>query len=235
MADAARRERGKHLGEHTQPLFQHQPTEKADRHLVVADPQRAPPCEAARLGMEAAMVDPARPVGDRCRHSPLADQGGDRGGWCQDQIGAIVEPPQDAQHHRLQQAIAVIAKIGIEAGVDRGDHRHSSPPRPGDRGMAQELGRGDMNEVGCECLQVAARACGQAAAQFVLAPPARKGKGRHIDQVATRRKGGGVRGRRIDPHRRARAEQMLDQQVQRLVGAVTHVIIVAAEQGHAEV
>ena len=56
-----------------------------------------------------------------------------------------------------------------------------------------------------------------------------------VDQIAGRREGGLVDGRRIDADLHALPQQILDEAVERLVGAVAHVIVIARKEGDAEV
>ena len=57
----------------------------------------------------------------------------------------------------------------------------------------------------------------------------------HADEVAGRLERRVVDRRRIDAHLRALAQQIADQPVERLVGAVADIIVIAREQGDAEV
>jgi hypothetical protein len=56
------------------------------------------------------------------------------------------------------------------------------------------------------------------------------GDGRRADQVAGRREGGGIGGRGIDAHLRTLTQQIADEAIERLVRAIAHIIIIAAEQ-----
>ena len=58
---------------------------------------------------------------------------------------------------------------------------------------------------------------------------------RNPDQIAGRRKGRMRNRRRIDSHVHALAQQIADQPVERLVGAVAHIIVIARKQGDAEI
>ena len=57
----------------------------------------------------------------------------------------------------------------------------------------------------------------------------------NADQVAGRREGGLLDRRRIDADLHALAQQIADQPVERLVGAVADIIVIARKQGDAEV
>src|SRR3546814_18334141 len=60
--------------------------------------------------------------------------------------------------------------------------------------------------------------------------PARHRHGRRADQVARRFEGRAVRGGRIDAHRRPLPQQIGDEAVERLVRAIAHIIVIAAEE-----
>jgi hypothetical protein len=56
-----------------------------------------------------------------------------------------------------------------------------------------------------------------------------------VDYFSGRRKGGMFDRRGINADMHALAKQILDQPVQRLVGAVPDIIVIARKEGHAEV
>ena len=58
--------------------------------------------------------------------------------------------------------------------------------------------------------------------------------GGDADHFAVGLEGRALDGGRIDANRRALAQQIVDQPVQRLIGAVPDIIVIAAEQGDAE-
>ena len=100
--------------------------------------------------------------------------------------------------------------------------------------MPQKFGRGDMDDIRPERLEIGARLRGQSAAELILATPSDHREGGHIDEIAGRRKSGFGDGRRIDANGYAAVQQMPDQEVERLVGAVAHIIVIAAEQRDAK-
>jgi len=65
--------------------------------------------------------------------------------------------------------------------------------------------------------------------------PSGNGDGGKVDQIPGRRESGRLGDRRIDPHRRALAQQIAGEPVQRLVRPVADIIVIAAEKGDAEV
>ena len=62
----------------------------------------------------------------------------------------------------------------------------------------------------------------------------RDGNGRDADKIAGRFKCRCVGRRRVDAHLHALAEQIAHETVQRLVGAVPHIIVIARKQGDAD-
>ena len=150
-------------------------------------------------------------------------------------VEPVVEALLDADDQRLEKADAVIAEIGFEARVDRCHRGDAVPVRPFDRGMAQEFGRRAMDDVGRKRFEVAAYARGKPAREPVFVAPRGQRHRRHVDQIAGRREGGSRRRRRIDAQRHARRQQVRGEQVQRLIGAVADIIIIAREQRDAEI
>ena len=115
-----------HVGEDVEALFHHQPAEKADRDLVVGDPERAPPFEIAARRREAIMIHAARPDRDRRRHAPVAEDLRHAAARHHHLVDAIVEARQDLDHQRLEERQLVIAEIGFEPRVERGDRRDAA-------------------------------------------------------------------------------------------------------------
>src|SRR3546814_105990 len=64
---------------------------------------------------------------------------------------------------------------------------------------------------------------------------ARERDGGDADELAIGREGGLVDGRRIDADRGALAEEIFNQTVERLVGSIADIVVVAAEEGNAKV
>jgi hypothetical protein len=145
------------LGEDVEPLLHHQPADEADHRLVVADAEPAPPGEVAAVGIEDLPVDAAGPDADIVAHPLLAKQLRHRVGRREDGVAAAVEAAQYRLHHRLEEGEAVIAEIGLEAGVDRGDHRDVHMAGQRDRAVAEHIGAGDVEDVRAEGADVAAR------------------------------------------------------------------------------
>ena len=91
-----------------------------------------------------------------------------------------------------------------------------------------------MDDVGSEKLKVAANPAREGNRQPIFGAAWNRDR-RNADEVARRRESGMVGGRRIDPHLDALPQQIADEAIERLVGAVAHVIVIAREQGHAQV
>src|SRR3546814_5895725 len=92
-----------------------------------------------------------------------------------------------------------------------------------------------MDQIGRERFQIAPHPPGDSACHAIFAAPADQRHRGHVDQIAGRGEGGFGDGGRIDAHVHPAREQMPDEQVERLIGAVTDIVIVAAEQRHAEI
>ena len=122
-----------------------------------AMPSDAPPGQVAPPGIEDLAVDAARPDADVVVHPLVAQQLRHRIRRREDRVAAAVEAAQDRQQHRLEEGHAVIARIGLEAGVDRGDHRQVPSARQRHRAVAGNVGAGDVEDVGPEGLEVPAR------------------------------------------------------------------------------
>ena len=234
VADAAIGERAGDLGEDVEPLLLHQPAEEADRDLVVGDAERAAPVVVAARGGEAVVVDAARPDVDRRRHAPAAQDAGHAGGRHQHLVGTIVEARQHRDERPFEEGHVVVARVGLEPGVERRDGGDAARARPAERAMAEQLGRGDVDDVGRERLEVGARRARQAARHPILAATERQRDRLDADEVAGRREGGACHRRRVNARGDALCQQMADEQVERLVRPVADVIVVAAEEGDAE-
>ena len=102
--------------------------------------------------------------------------------------------------------------------------------RPGDGAVVEEFGRGDVDDIGGEGLQVLARRLGQIATQAIFGAAAGHRDRRHRHEVSGGWESRRIDRRRIDAHRHAAVEQMAHEQVQRLIGAVAGVIVIAAEE-----
>ncbi len=128
----------------------------------------------------------------------------------------------------------IISEIGVEAGVDRGHRRNLVPPRPGHRAVTDDVGTGDMDDIGVELGEVATNARSEPDGQAVFGA-AGDGDRRHVNQVAGRREGRLLNCRRIDPHLDPLAQQISDEPIERLVGPVADIIVIARKEGDAEV
>ena len=234
VRNPARAKLGDGRGKRLEALFHHDPAEEHDQQLVVGNAVRAPPLGVAPPGVELVAVDSAGPQGDVLAHALGAQDGGGQFGGRDDRVAASVETAQHRPDDRLEPVKPVILQIGLEAGVDRGHHRHAVGPRPGHGAMGDDVGAGDVDDIGAERLEVGLRSAGEARRDSIFPSP-RDREARHVDQVAGRRKGGVLAHRRIDAHLGAAAEQIADQPVQRLVGAVADIIVIAGEQGNAKV
>ena len=234
MADLPPREPVDGVGEDVEPLFHHQPPGESDHRNVVGDSEAAPPGEVAPFGIEDLPVDAAGPDADVVVHALVAEQLGHGIGRREDGVAAAVEAPEDREHHRLEEGQAVIARIGLEAGVDRGDHRQVQPVGEGHRAVAGDLRACDVEDVRPERLEVPAHA-GRDADSDPVFGPAGEGHCGDVDQVAGRREGRRPGDRRIGADGRALADEIAGQAVQRLVRPVADVIVIAAEDGDAKV
>ena len=107
-------------------------------------------------------------------------------------------------------------------------------PRPGHRAVADDVGARDVDDVGIELGEVAPDPRRQCDRQPIFGAP-----GIGTDGMLTRSPVGGKAGlvdrRRIDAHLDALAQQIADEAVERLVGAVADIIVIARKQGDAEV
>ena len=156
VADLAAGEPVDRVGEDVEALFHHQPADEADRRHVVLDAERAPPGEVAAAGIEDLAVDAARPDADVVVHPLVAQQLRHRIRRREDGVAAAVEAAQHGEHDRLEEGHAVIARIGLEAGMDRGDHRQVPVARQRHRAVAEDVGAGDVEDVGAEGAEVPA-------------------------------------------------------------------------------
>ena len=92
-----------------------------------------------------------------------------------------------------------------------------------------------MNEIWSKRRKIAAHLCWQATREPIFSTFARQGDSGYVDEVTNCRKGWIPDGGRIDSHRNATVEQVADKEIQRLVRAVTSVIIIAAEKCDAKI
>ncbi len=222
------------IGKDVEPLFHHQPAEKADHRHVVGETQRAPPVHVAHLRVEDRLVDAARPDADIIAHPLFAQHLRHRIGRRDDRVALAVEAAQDRLEHGLEKRHVVIARIGLEPCMHRSQHRDSVPLRPAHRAVPGAVGAGNVHDIGREPVQVLLDPRRQDGGHAIFGAAGDRQRGQ-ADQVARRLERGGFRGRRIDADLRAVVEQPADQPVERLVRAVAHVIVVAAEQRNAEI
>ena len=96
-----------------------------------------------------------------------------------------------------------------------------------------DVGAGDVDDVGRKGGEVAADGARDAQRQAIFGAAGDRDGG-DADDVADRLERRLVDRRRIDPHLRALAQEIVDQPVERLVGAVADIIVIAREQGDAE-
>jgi hypothetical protein len=222
------------VGEHVERLFHHQAPDEADHRHVVLDTEPAAPFHVAPLRVEDFPVDPARPDADVVVHPLIAEQLSHGIGWGEDRVAAPVESPERGDHDRLKEAKAVITKVGLETSVNGGHDRQVQLVRESHRPMAEHLRAGDVKDVGLEALNVPLHPWRYHQRRAILAPAGDR-ESRDRDQVPVRGESRLRHGRRIDPHRRATLEQIGDKPVQRLVGPVADVIVVAREDRDAKV
>jgi len=62
----------------------------------------------------------------------------------------MIEPPHQDTDERLQIFEMIISEISVEARVDRCNRRDSAPSRPAYRAMTDDIGCGDVDDVGLE-------------------------------------------------------------------------------------
>ena len=233
---AARAQLDDRLGEHVEAFLHHQPPEEHDGDVRLGQPERAPPFGIAARGGEDRAIHSAAPqpdIGVHLHRQQLVDHALRRG---DQRVAAGVEAPQQADDQRFEEGHVVIARIGFEPGVDRGEHRNVMILRPPQRRMARGIGRGDVDDIGLEGFQIALHRCANSGGQAILA--ASLHRHRHIgqaDQIAGGLEIGIGDLGRIDAHLRAFGQQRADQAVQRLIGPVAGVVVVAAEQGNAKI
>ena len=100
--------------------------------------------------------------------------------------------------------------------------------------MTDDVGCGDVDDVRLELGKIAADAAGQAKAKLIFRT-AGQGDRRDWDQLAGRVERRSVGHRRINAYRHTLPLQIADQAVQRLVGPVADIIVIARKQGDAKV
>ena len=106
--------------------------DEADRHLVIADPERAPPCEIAPAGIEDLPIHAARPDADIIAHPLIAQHLRHGFGRREDRIATPIEAPQPSPAPAgFGEGQPVIARIGLEPGVDGRHHRQRRGCAPG--------------------------------------------------------------------------------------------------------
>eukprot|EP01136_Pigoraptor_vietnamica_P011094 Opistho-1_new@49506 len=162
------------VGEDAQPLFLHQPPEE-ERDDIVG---RIAECRAGRLvaqrGIEGRRVDPAAP--DRYATGAMLGRKlvRDRQSRREDQVAIAVEAIEIAFEHRPQKAHAVISGIGFEPRMQARHHRNPLRPRPFLGLAPQQVGRGEMDDVGRERLELRPRRPRQAQREPVFGPPGQR-------------------------------------------------------------
>src|SRR5690349_4665485 len=100
--------------------------------------------------------------------------------------------------------------------------------------MADEIRARDVDDIWVEVGKIAADARRKRNRQSILRPARDRDRG-DIDEIAGRGERRMLDGRRIDPQVDALPEQIIRQAIERLVGAVAHIIIVARKEGYAKV
>jgi hypothetical protein len=146
----------------------------------------------------------------------------------------MIEAPHDVARQRLQRLQVIISKIGVEARVHGGHRRDLPPPRPGYGPMPDDVGAGDVDDVGIELSEVAADPRRKRYREAIFGASRDRDRG-NADNLARRREGRLVDRRRIDSNLHALAQKEVDETVQRLVGPVAHIVVIARKEGDAEV
>ena len=90
-----------------------------------------------------------------------------------------------------------------------------------------------MDNVGVEIGKVTADGAGEAGREAIFGALG-NGEAGQADEVAGRRKGRRIGRRRVDSHRVAVAQKIANEPVERLVGAIADIIIIARKKGDAE-
>ena len=234
MPDLALDRRVDRIDEHVEPLFHHDPAEERDDHFVILHAVRAAPLHAPPPGVELIAVDPASPDRNVAAHPLRVEHCRGRFGRRDDRIATPIQSPKQRPERRLEQAQPIIFQIGLEPCVDRRHHRNAPRAGPGHGAVRDHVGARDMDDIGRKRLQVSAHRCVKRGGDSIFGPPRHRDR-RDIDEVTRGRKGWLVTNRRIDADMRALAQQIADQPVKRLVGPVADIIVIAREQGDAQV
>ena len=234
VLDLVRGEGVDRVGKDVEALFHHDPAEEGDHQLVVGDADRAPPRHVAALGVELVAVDAARPDRDVAVHALRAKDRGGRFGRRHHHFAAAVEAAQDRAHVGLEHLQMIISEIGLEPRVDRGHGGDLVLARPGHRAMADDVGAGDMDDVGVELGEVALDPAGKRDWDAIFVAGRDWDRG-NADEIAGGFERGMLHGRRVDAHLHALAQQIAHEAIQCLVGSVPHIIVIAREQSDAKI
>jgi hypothetical protein len=220
--------------EDIQSLFHDHTAEEGDDHLIVTNAVRAAPLHVAPLGVELIAIDPARPDGDVAVHALRTENSPGRFGGRQNNFTAMIEAAHDAPRERFERLKMIISEIGIEPRMHRRHCRDLVPASPADRAMTDKVRARDVDDVRIEPFEVAAHPQWNGNGQAIFRAAGDRDR-RHVNQIARGLERGLFHRRRIDADLNALAEQILDKAIQRLIGAIPHVIVVAREEGDAEV
>ena len=150
-------------------------------------------------------------------------------------IEAIIEAALKRDEQRFGKTKMVIARIGFEPRMVRGNDGCATLARPGDGAMADDIRRGHMHDIGIEALEISTDIRAQALTKPIFAATAGHAPAGDRDEIAGRLESGFLDRRGIDAHGRACAQSRSDKAVESLIGAVADVIIIAAEERNAEV
>ena len=230
----ATREPVDRLGKDVEALFHHEPADEADHRLVVGDAEAPAPRHVAPPGIEDRPIDAAGPDSDIVVHALVAQQLRHRLRGREDRVAAPVEAPQHRKHRGLEKGQAIVARIGLEPRMDRGDDGKIPFVRQRHRPVPENFGAGDVEDVRGERPEVALHARRDHEADLVFRPPRDREPG-DVDEIAGRREGRLLDRRRINADLRAAPEEIAGEPVQRLVRPVADIIVIAAEDGHAKV
>jgi len=91
-----------------------------------------------------------------------------------------------------------------------------------------------MHDIGFERREIPLCGGRHAQGHAIFCASQRQGDGAHAHQITGGREGGCVGRGGVDADVDLLAQQIADQTVERLIGAVAHIIIIAAEHGDAE-
>ena len=199
------------------------------------DAERPPPLHVAPLGIELLAVDPARPDRNVAVHALRAEHGGGRFRRRDHNFAAVIEAPHDAARPAAPAPADDNKRDRCRSACGPKRRRRFVPPCPGHGAMPDDV-RSSRRE---RCSDRTRRGRGGRSRGRPSGSRYSERPGIGKDGRLTRSPVGWERRildrRRIDANLHALPQQIVDEPVERLVGAVAHVIVIARKQGHADV